>query len=157
MRVIVTGSDKWATPFIIAETLRDLPEDAILVHGNSKGAERMAEDGWGKRWLRTTEVHPALWDRKPDGSYNRGAAYQRNERMVATGADLCFAFLANGDANKGPRHCAGLALKAGIPVVFVHADGKTTRVEPGEENPFAPVLTDWEKQQQAAWETTPAF
>lgn len=160
MRVLITGSRDWDNPTLIAEQLRDLPEDAVLVHGGAKGADRMAAYGWGERWGRMVEEHPAEWNRRPDGSYDRAAGYKRNEKMVNLGADICFAFLANGDGNKGTRHCANLAHKAGIPVIFVHANGQTTRVNPEDENPFAPAVTEWERKQDAAWSEpvqVPAF
>lgn len=145
-RVLITGSREW-TEFNHAVAMRYcfdmLSPTATIVHGGASGADSMAQYGWATKFNRTTEVHRVDWQRKEDGTYNRAAGYERNDRMVAAGADVALAFI-QGDS-RGTRHCAAAALAAGIPVIFVtnekQDDGTvvptTQLVLPNEPNPYA--------------------
>lgn len=90
-----------------------------IVEGGARGADQMAGLLAESASNASVERHPALWDRKEDGSYNKAAGFERNQRMVDSGADLCIAFFKNGSGNKGTKHCSDLARKAGIEVIEV--------------------------------------
>jgi hypothetical protein len=138
MRVIVTGSRTWRAANVIREKLEACLEtsahagdELVVVHGDCRsGADTYAEV-WA-RWHQRRghpvipEAHPANWEgpcrdtcrpghRRPDP---RGwdvcpqAGFTRNEEMVALGAELCLAFIA--DNSKGASHCARIAEEAGI-------------------------------------------
>ncbi|GGM75965.1 hypothetical protein GCM10012275_53360 [Longimycelium tulufanense] len=110
-RILVTGSRDWMDqPFIeyILATWRRHYPDAVLVHGDCRGADRMAGEIWS-HWGLPVEAHPADW-----GTHGHAAGPRRNQRMVTLGADICLAFLT--PSSRGTRHCAQLAEAAGIPV-----------------------------------------
>lgn len=148
-RVLITGSREWASELYepvpgkrwkrIRQDWKSIQSDDLklmmgalrvarerangahlrIVEGAANGADQVA--GLLGDWAEnaTVETHPALWDRKPDGSYNKLAGFQRNQRMVDSGADICVAFLKRSAANKGTKDCMDRAKKAGIEVVEV--------------------------------------
>lgn len=114
-RVLVTGSRSWENVFAIENTL-ELIEGAVggftLVSGACPtGADRIAEEYCDRRGL-PVERHPADW-----ATHGRKAGFVRNAEMVATGANLCVAFIRN--KSRGASMTADLAEKAGIPTIRV--------------------------------------
>jgi hypothetical protein len=124
-RVLVTGSRDWTDSDRIYWAIHKYCDDHAgdepftIVHGDCPtGADSMA-DGVVRlvTWLRV-ERHPADWT-----SYGKRAGYIRNKAMVDAGADICLAFIRNN--SRGATMCAGLAAKAGIPVViYREGDGR---------------------------------
>lgn len=114
-RILVTGSRTWDDPAPIRAALehwrQQLP-GAVLVHGNARGADRIAADIWHS-WGLTTEAHPADWDR-----FGRAAGPARNQAMVAAGAAVCLAFIR--DASPGATGCAKLAEAASIRTYWIY-------------------------------------
>lgn len=115
-RLLISGSRDWSDKLTITRELavfaREHGQDVVLVSGACyKGADLICESV-GKTFGWIIETHPAKWDKKPDGSYNRGAGFKRNELMVNLGADACLVFIKDGSA--GASHTAGLAQKAEI-------------------------------------------
>lgn len=124
-RILITGSREWTDHALMKETLLGWgrfmgisDEWPVLVHGAARGADSMAASIWSAM-SNPTEAHPAKWDRKLDGSYNKYAGFQRNQEMVNLGADICLAFLKSGAGNRGTRDCMKRASDAGIEVVEV--------------------------------------
>lgn len=117
-RVLITGSRTWEDWGAIGGALTDAagdrdPGSIVLVHGTAAGADTMAAiDAGGRGW--TIEPHPADWNR-----HGRAAGFRRNAEMVASGADVCLAFIRDG--SRGATHCAEAARKAGIPVRYFRA------------------------------------
>lgn len=108
-RALLTGSRTWTLP-LLRDVLLLLPEQATLVHGAAKGADSLGDQVWG-RWLnRRVEQHPL-----PEGWWriNRRAGFDRNDHMVALGADVCLACIRA--YSGGATHCANRAEAAGIP------------------------------------------
>lgn len=120
-RILITGSRDWTDVPFIARMLAiaaRLHPGAVLVHGDCRGADRIAAQIW-IRWGLPTEPHPADWSR------GRAAGPIRNAEMVKAGADLCLAFLLPG--SRGAVHCAHLAEQAGITTKRFGADhGRST-------------------------------
>lgn len=106
MRVIVCGGRSYTDYSRVVEVLAELPEDAIVVHGDARGADRLAGMAAAALGLRV-EAHPAEWDR-----YGRAAGMIRNRAMLAAGAHLVVAF----PGGKGTAGMVRLARKAGVPV-----------------------------------------
>ncbi len=134
MRVLVTGSrsftDYAAIHAALAEAVVDQPGPHTLVHGEAKGADRMAARiARGLGW--TIEAHPADWnqpctahcthrggrrDRDDGSSWCPSAGAKRNREMCELGADLVLAFYARGAKNVGTADCVKSAGKCEIPV-----------------------------------------
>ncbi len=121
-RVLVTGSREWVDHDRLWTALNQYPLPMVVVHGACpSGADAMAA-GWARRaassygWPVTQERHPADWR-----TYGKAAGFRRNAEMVALGAFVCLAFYREGAGNRGTAHCAGLAERAGIPVVRVYS------------------------------------
>lgn len=93
----------------IAQAVAELG-DAIVVHGNAQGADRLADRAARSLGLKA-EPHPARW--RTEG---RAAGPLRNQRMVDLGADICIAFIAVGRENAGTKDCWRRAERAEIPV-----------------------------------------
>ncbi|QIS13643.1 SLOG family protein [Nocardia arthritidis] len=109
LRVLVTGSRSWTDIGEIREALRPYrSQGATLVHGDARGADRIAAGIW-RAWGERDEPHPADWER-----HGRAAGFSRNQEMVDLGADVCLAFIR--DHSAGASHAAGVATAAGIPV-----------------------------------------
>ena len=56
---------------------------AVLVHGDSRGADRIAASIW-QSWGGKVETHRADWDQ-----HGKKAGPLRNQQIVAAGADIC--------------------------------------------------------------------
>jgi hypothetical protein len=123
VRVLITGSRDWTDEDTLREALdhaymawlghRDELEKFVVVHGDARGADRLArdwalakhrQDGWVAH-----EPHPANWEH-----FGKAGGFLRNEDMVSLGADLCLAFPLG--RSPGTRGCIKLAKKAGITV-----------------------------------------
>ena len=129
-RVLVTGSREWKDREAIYKALTKAVKDnshgwrVILVHGDARGADRMADSvaremGW------SIEKHPARWEEHTDNCphYHEGervcmdSGKRRNKEMVELGADVCVAFVK--DNSTGTAHCMTLAAKKNIPVIRI--------------------------------------
>jgi hypothetical protein len=108
-RVLVTGSRDWDDAPVIAAALAVVAGEVgpfTLVHGGARGADLIAAEihtSWGGE----AEAHPADWKR-----YGKPAGFRRNAEMVASGVDLCIAFIRA--ESRGATMCADLAENAGI-------------------------------------------
>lgn len=116
-RVLVTGSRDWTDAAVIEKALDDLLAECgslIVIHGNARGADRIAASWAIRRHIEgfdvTCETHLPHWE-----LYGRRAGPIRNAEMVKSGADLCLAFIK--DKSPGATGCARLAEDAYIPVV----------------------------------------
>jgi hypothetical protein len=116
-RILITGSREWTDTARIRAVLsyhRQAFPSAILVHGNARGADRIAASIW-ESWGLPTEPHPVTtqeWDA------SRGAGHARNHRMITRGANVCLAFIRNN--SPGASQCVREARKAGIPT-YTHS------------------------------------
>jgi hypothetical protein len=128
-RVLVTGSRSWPSQdqvwAALDSVLARAGKPVLVIHGACpQGADKFAAEWvWANRRLPwpgvSQERHPADWR-------HRGSGLERNESMVALGADLCLAFIApcrgrrcryaSPHGSHGASHCAAVAEKAGIPV-----------------------------------------
>ena len=114
VRVLVTGSRAWSDSAAIEGALDRLHAEhgdrLVIVHGACRwGADVLAER-WARRRGVAVERWPADWAR-----LGRRAGMVRNAAMVASGPDLCLAFIR--DRSPGASHCAAAAEAAGIPTV----------------------------------------
>jgi len=114
-RILITGSRYFDSRHVVWDALDAAFDEfgqLIVVNGIAPGADSLAHQ-WAHLDERgcVPEHHPADW-----AGLGRRAGFVRNAEMVALGAEVCLAFLADGEENKGTRMTMGLADKAGIPV-----------------------------------------
>src|SRR3954468_18319972 len=104
-----------------------------VVHGVCPlGADAQAS-AWARTrqregWPVVEEPHPADW------SSGRGAGFRRNEQIVALGADAALAFIdrcaqarclgKRPHGSHGAVHCATVADRAGISVLYIRSSGR---------------------------------
>lgn len=131
-RLLVTGSRHWvdheAIRVALADAREQLGDDTILIHGDARGADRIAAHIWHCEWMLAAEDYPADWTgpcaptcpsqhrkwNSRNQNYCPRAGHRRNAEMVELGADLCLAFIL--DRSAGATQCARLATDAGIEV-----------------------------------------
>lgn len=127
-RILVTGGRSFSNLEIVHATLKDLPEEAVLVHGNARGADALCRDCW-HALDRVHEAHPADWEGPCDpaickpghrltnytgrSTYCPAAGIRRNQVMVELGADLLIAF----PGGRGTRDMVHRCQQAGIGVM----------------------------------------
>jgi len=118
-RLLITGSRNWEDFRTVWSALNRLdeklgPRPAVMINGGARGVDMIAVEHWtralGRGKLqqgdRMIETHI------PDWTKGRGAGIFRNQQMVDSGANLCFAFIHR--ESRGATHCANAAIKAGI-------------------------------------------
>jgi hypothetical protein len=124
-RLLVTGSRSWisAAPVYNA-ILQNAQRGDTLVVGDASGADFIARAFWMNTYgpVERHAISNAEWR-----EHGKRAGILRNERMVASGADLCLAFIElcrdpachgrTPHGTHGATHCARAARKAGIPVL----------------------------------------
>jgi hypothetical protein len=119
VRVIVCGSRTWTDRDAIWDRLDKLPRPVVIVHGDSRGADSIADD-WALRKIHderavgvSVEALPANW--RGNG---KAAGPIRNSELARRGADLCLAFRMPGKSN-GTDDMIKKARAAGIPVEVI--------------------------------------
>jgi hypothetical protein len=127
VRVLITGSRDWPEQGVIWGALDQQFErlydgkSFIVVHGDAKGADRMAR-AWANGKRRDSpeykfvfhEAHPVQW--RQGGVFVPSAGHQRNKVMVDNGAAVVLAFIK--DDSPGATGCANIARRAGLHVLY---------------------------------------
>jgi len=114
-RVMITGSREWTDEEKIRKALSGLPEGSTVVHGNARGADKIA-DRIAKELGFEVDVFPAKW--REEG---RRAGFLRNQRMVTSGIDKVIAFW-DGES-RGTAHAIYVAKELGIRTKVVYPQG----------------------------------
>jgi hypothetical protein len=140
MRILITGSRSWPREdfgqieSVLSDYIRrhiPIDEPITFVVGDCPSGvdsyinspDFMATFGIGR--IADVQKHVANWNSR-EGSF---AGLRRNERMVKTGADICFAFTYGSRMeSRGTRHCARNAKEAGIDVHWVNHDRECSNV-----------------------------
>ena len=87
MRILVCGGRDFKDRKSIKRVLRKFDDDTILIHGDARGADKLA-GSYGRYRVWAIFSVPAQWKR-----YNRSAGYTRNARMLKEGVpELVIAF-----------------------------------------------------------------
>lgn len=127
-RVLVTASRHWSNTALIRAALAWVwHPNAVLVHGDCRGGDKLADACW-RAWGGQVEPRPADWfapcqqDCRHGGrrffggrGYCPTAGPRRNALMVDQGAAVCLAFLQ--PSSRGAASTAMLAERAGIPTL----------------------------------------
>ena len=110
MKLLICGDRNWRQEAPIRKVLeRYDPSDVTVIHGDARGADRMAgriADEMGF----SVEAFPAEWEK-----YGRAAGPIRNRQMLKEGPDLVIAFHADIESSKGTKDMLAISTKAGIP------------------------------------------
>lgn len=124
MRIIVTGSRKWADKRAVWDALNATLLECgafVLIHGGcSTGADAMAHQWcWAAQRFVPSHVKEEVFKANWEGR-GKAAGPERNQRMIEAGADLVLAFAL--PEGSGTQHTMKLARAAGIEVrEFAHA------------------------------------
>lgn len=114
MRVLVCGGRDFDDPFLLAARLAELGPFSMLIHGDARGADTLA-DNWARYMGVPVIRFPADW--RKHGAY---AGPIRNRQMLVEGKpDLVVAF----PGGKGTANMVALAREACVEVVEVKEDG----------------------------------
>jgi len=99
MKLLVTGSRVWLDTWLIEQHLAKFPKGTVLVHGDAKGADRIA-GRVGQRLGFDVRPYPADWDKHP-----KTAGPIRNREMFDKEApfDAVLAFHDDPGLGKGTR------------------------------------------------------
>lgn len=111
MKVLICGSRDWTDHHPVHARVNELPDDAIVIEGEARGADLMARAAAERRGLFVARVpcNNVHWSK-----YGKSAGHKRNAAMLALGPDLVIAFQANGSA--GTQGTIDRARELGIPV-----------------------------------------
>jgi hypothetical protein len=117
-RVLVCGSRDWTDRELIERVLATVARPAHLIHGDARGADRLAVQvvrqlGW------SVTAYPACWSR-----YGRAAGPRRNREMLDAHPDLVIGFSLSPSGTPGTRDTLREANRRGILVLIVSRDGR---------------------------------
>src|SRR5262245_29065593 len=116
LRVLVSGSREWDDPDPIRRELEILPRGTIIIHGNARGADRLAHQVAEELGLEIRPC-PAEWEK-----YGKAAGIIRNRQMLQEDQpDLVLAFHPAIDQARGTKHMVEIACEAGVPVKVIPA------------------------------------
>lgn len=114
MKLLVTGSRDWADRKVIRDVLSRFPAGTILIHGDRRGADRIAKT-IGKQLGFDVRDYPADWDR-----FGNAAGPIRNQEMLdkentdGDEIDICIAFHDDLESSKGTKDMVARADNAGV-------------------------------------------
>jgi YspA, cpYpsA-related SLOG family len=114
LRILITGARTWTDIGPIRRELARFPAGSILIHGDARGADRLAGQVGAEREFQVVAC-PADWKR-----FGKSAGMIRNKAMLKEYLpDLVIAFHADLEKARGTRHMVTIARKARIPVRVV--------------------------------------
>jgi len=106
---LIGGDRNWTDSETIENFIRSLPPDTIIIHGNSRGADKIAERKAKEHGL-TVRGYSADWNQ-----YGRAAGPIRNKRMLLEGRpDRVVAFHDDLSKSRGTADMLRQAEKKGV-------------------------------------------
>lgn len=112
MRVVVAGAVAWSDKEAIQRELARLPKEAIIIHGDSPGADALARQVASSLGF---AVEPMAKSKADYAKYKRAARVEVDERMLQS-ASLVLIFHPMLEKSRGSKHLAELAQAASIEV-----------------------------------------
>lgn len=117
-RILACGDRNWidksSIDAVISELIRQYGDEIAIIHGNCRGADRLAGEVALERELVTVAV-PAKWKK-----HDKAAGPIRNRYMLdKCRPHLVVAFHPDISRSRGTRHMINIAAEAGIPVMVV--------------------------------------
>lgn len=110
MRVLICGDRDWSDYALVKAVVATLPDDAVVIEGEARGADRQARIAARLRGLEVADF-PADWDREGDA-----AGPLRNRRMLIKGRpDVVIWFHHHLPSSRGTRDMVKIARAAGVP------------------------------------------
>jgi len=112
MIVLICGDRNWTDWKAIEDFIKPLPKDTTIIHGNCRGADKMAGYVAEKKYGLEVISFPANWEK-----YGRAAGPIRNKQMIVEGKpDLVVAFHNNILKSRGTKDMVTQARRHGIRV-----------------------------------------
>jgi len=110
MKILVCGDRNWKDDIKMYEVLKTFLNGVILVHGDAKGADKMAGRIGSKLGFKVI-AYPAKWD-----IFGKGAGPIRNQQMLDENYDIeeVIAFHNDIENSKGTKDMLRRAQKRGI-------------------------------------------
>jgi hypothetical protein len=106
---LICGDRNWTDVETIENFIRSLPPDTVIIHGNARGADKIAERKAKEHGL-TVKGYSADWNR-----YGKAAGPIRNERMLLEGRpDRVVAFHNDLSKSRGTADMLRQAEKRGV-------------------------------------------
>lgn len=114
MRVIICGSRSWNKIDVIARVVEKLPDDAVVIEGEQRGADLIARACAEERGLQVIPFY-ADWEKE-----KKSAGPRRNKRMLEEGeANLVIAFIDTSVKSPGTHNMIEIAESYGVRVVKI--------------------------------------
>ncbi len=108
-RILICGDRDWTDVETIENFIRSLPPDTVIIHGNSRGANKIAEREAKEHGL-IVKGYSADWNQ-----YGRAAGPIRNKRMLLEGRpDRVVAFHNDLSKSRGTADMLRQAEKRGV-------------------------------------------
>jgi hypothetical protein len=122
MKVLVCGSRDWKDAVAIRKELlrllEDYGEDLEVIHGDCRGADRIADRIARGLGIPVTPF-PAEWKR-----LGKRAGPLRNQRMLDTKPDLVVAFALRTGPSRGTGDMLERARKAGVKIRYIEGNDR---------------------------------
>ena len=108
---IVCGDRNWTSRSVIERELKNLDKDVLVVHGDCRGADRIAGEVAASLGLRVL-AFPAEW-----AEHGRAAGPIRNQRMLLeAGPFIVLAFHDDVESSRGTKNMISAAKARGVEV-----------------------------------------
>jgi len=121
MKVLVCGDRSWSDRDTVHQRLAQLPPGTVVIHGDCKGADKIAGTVAEELGLAVIAV-PAKWGQYGKVGPGDPAGPIRNKAMLDLNPDLVIAFHADLSRSKGTKGMKALAEKAGVPVEVIRGE-----------------------------------
>lgn len=118
-KILVCGSKHWDNYAVMRFRLSNINTRCTLIHGDAKGADRMAADIWTRIFKAGSIAYPVDWEQ-----FKRAAGSLRNTLMLTDNPEieLLIAFHNDLSMSKNTKDIVKKALKFQIPVEVIREE-----------------------------------